>query len=176
METLYDARLYYSRETDMQIAPHKVVLIHYTLTDEEGEVLDSSEGNDPLAFIQGAGNIISGLERALEGKVAGDRLNVRVEPEDAYGVRDDELIQSVPVTAFEGAASIEPGMQFHAETQDGLQMVTVLAVEGDEVVLDGNHPLAGIPLHFDVEIIDVRDASEEELSHGHVHGAGGHHH
>lgn len=160
----------------MLIAPQKIVLIHYTLTDEAGDVLDSSEGNDPLAFIQGVGNIIPGLEQALEGKAAGERFNVRIEPEDAYGDRDPELIQSVPITAFDGVADIEPGMQFQAETHEGLQMVTVIEVEGDEVILDGNHPLAGIPLHFDIEIVEVRDATEEELAHGHVHGQGGHHH
>lgn len=159
----------------MQISTNKVVHIHYTLTDEAGEVLDSSQGSHPMAYIHGLGNIISGLETALTGRRVGDRFQVSVPPEEAYGLRDDELVQSVPKTAFEGVTEILPGMQFRAESAEGMQLVTVIDVEDDTVMLDGNHPMAGMTLNFDVEITDVRDATTEELDHGHVHGPGGHH-
>ena len=160
----------------MQISDQKVVHIHYTLTNDDGEVLDSSEGHGPLAYIHGIGNLIPGLENALNGKTAGDKLSVSIAPEEGYGLRDEDLIQTVPKGAFQGVQTIEPGMQFHAESPEGMQLVTVLEVRGDEVVLDGNHPMAGMTLHFDVEVGEVREATAEELDHGHVHGAGGHHH
>jgi FKBP-type peptidyl-prolyl cis-trans isomerase SlyD len=146
----------------MLIAQDKVVLIHYTLTNDKGEVLDSSSGGD--------------LEKALEGRQAGDRLNVAVEPAEGYGERDDRLVQQVPRRQF-GGANVQPGMQFHAQTSQGqARVVTVTRIVGDMVTVDGNHPLAGEKLHFEVEVTDVRDASTEELEHGHVHGPGGHHH
>lgn len=160
----------------MQIAINKVVNIHYTLTNDAGEVLDSSRGQSPLAYIHGLGNIIPGLENALEGRVAGDKFKIRIAPEDAYGARNDELVQAVPRSAFEGIDEIRPGMQFQAQSPEGVQLVTVVEVIGDQVVLDGNHPMAGVTLNFDVEVADVRDATPEELDHGHVHGPGGHHH
>jgi FKBP-type peptidyl-prolyl cis-trans isomerase SlyD len=160
----------------MQIAARKVVHIHYTLTNDEGEVLDTSQNHGPLAYIHGAGNIIPGLESALTGRGIGDRLQVSVAPEDAYGLRDDDLVQSVPRSAFQGVDEILPGMQFHAQSPEGMQLLTVLGVDGDEVILDGNHPMAGITLNFDVEVTEIRDATAEELDHGHVHGPGGHHH
>lgn len=160
----------------MQVSANKVVSIHYTLTNEMGEVIDSSEGHQPLAYIHGHGNIIPGLENALLGKAAGEKLKVSIPPEEGYGHRDEELIQSVPVEAFHGVDKIEPGMQFHTETPDGVQMVTVVNVESDHVILDANHPMSGITLNFDVEVTEVRDATAEELEHGHVHGPGGHHH
>lgn len=160
----------------MQISSNKVVHIHYTLTDDDGEVLDSSQGSDPMAYIHGMGNIISGLENALTGRRIGDRFTVSVPPEEAYGVRDDELVQNVPKSAFQGVDEILPGMQFRAESAEGMQLVTVIDVEDDTVILDGNHPMAGMTLNFDVEITEIRDATAEELDHGHVHGPGGHHH
>jgi FKBP-type peptidyl-prolyl cis-trans isomerase SlyD len=160
----------------MEISNEKVVSIHYTLTNNDGDVLDTSRGHEPLAYIHGVGNIIPGLENALTGKRVGDRLNVTVSPEDGYGVHDKNMVQAVPRAAFQGIDTIEPGMQFHAETSDGLQTVTVVEIDGDSVVIDGNHPMAGITLNFDVEITDIRDASTEELDHGHVHGPGGHQH
>ena len=161
----------------MQISQDKVVLIHYTLTNDGGKVLDSSSGGDPLAYLHGQGNIIPGLEKALEGKQAGDKLNVRVEPTEGYGVRDDSLVQQVPRRAFGGVSKIEPGMQFHAQSAQGqMRVVTVTHVKGDMVTVDANHPLAGEVLVFDVEVAEVRDATGEELEHGHVHGPGGHHH
>ena len=160
----------------MLIAQDKVVLIHYTLTNDAGKVIDSSSGGEPLAYLHGQGNIISGLEKALDGRQAGDKLNVRVEPADGYGVRDDELVQQVPRRQF-GGANLKPGMQFHAQSPQGhARVVTVTRVVGDMVTVDGNHPLAGEVLNFDVEVAEVRDATQEELEHGHVHGPGGHRH
>lgn len=160
----------------MQIENQKVVSIHYTLTNEAGQVLDSSENQEPLAYIHGHGNIIPGLENALAGLSKGEKLKVTVAPADGYGERDDSMVQAVPRSAFQGVDDISPGMQFQAQSPEGIQLVTVVSVEGDEVTLDGNHPMAGITLIFDVEITDVRDATAEELDHGHVHGPGGHHH
>ncbi len=160
----------------MQVSAQKVVYIHYTLTGENGEVIDSSVGQEPLAYIHGHGNIIPGLENALSGKTAGEKIQVTIPPEQAYGDRDEDLIQSVPIEAFHGVDEILPGMQFHTETPDGVQLVTVVNVNGNEVILDGNHPMSGLTLNFDVEVTDIREATEEELHHGHVHGPGGHHH
>lgn len=160
----------------MQAAENSVVSIHYTLTNTRGDVLDSSRGGDPLVYLHGAGNIIPGLEKALAGKQAGDKLNVSVAPAEGYGERDDSLVQQVPRRAFQGVAQIEPGMSFQAQSSQGPMRVTVTAVTGDMVTVDGNHPLAGETLNFDVEITEVRAATLEELAHGHVHGPGGHHH
>jgi len=160
----------------MQIAHQKVVSIHYTLTNVDGDIIDSSEGSEPLSYLHGFGNIIPGLENALTGRKAGDRFTVSVAPAEGYGERDDGIIQSVPRNAFQGVDEIQPGMQFQAQSPEGMQLVTVIGVEEDEVILDGNHPMAGLTLNFAVEITDVRDATHEELDHGHVHGPGGHHH
>jgi len=153
-----------------------VVTIHYTLKNDGGEVLDSSSGGDPLAYIQGHGNLVAGLEKALEGKPAGASLAVVVDPADGYGVRDEALIQRVPKRSLQGAGEIKKGMQFQARTEDGMRLFTVTGLVGDMVTLDGNHPLADQTLHFDIQVVDVREATSEELEHGHVHGAGGHHH
>lgn len=160
----------------MQIAANKVVQIHYTLTNNDGEVLDSSEGRGPLAYIHGIGNIIPGLEEALAGRVVGDKFQVTLAPEQAYGLRNDDLVQSVPRDAFQGVKEIQSGMQFQAQSPEGMQMFTVIDVVEDQVVLDGNHPMAGVTLNFDVEVAGIREATAEELDHGHVHGPGGHHH
>ncbi|PMR69898.1 FKBP-type peptidyl-prolyl cis-trans isomerase [Halomonas heilongjiangensis] len=157
----------------MQIAQNSVVAFHYTLTNDAGEVLDSSEGREPLTYLHGAGNIIPGLEKELEGRAAGDKLTATVQPAEGYGEQQPQLVQEVPRDAFQGVESVEPGMQFQAQTQGGPLMVTVTKVEGDTVTVDGNHPLAGQILNFDVEIAEVREASQEEIEHGHVHGAGG---
>ncbi len=153
------------------IGPDAVVLMHYTLTNDAGEVLDSSAGQEPLAYLHGAGNIIPGLEDALTGKTAGSRLKVSIAPEEGYGLRQDDMIQVIPREMF-GAEDIEPGMAFQAEGH----ILVVTAVNDNEITVDANHPLAGQTLHFDVEITEVRPATDEELAHGHVHGAGGHHH
>lgn len=161
----------------MNITKDSVALFHYTLTNDKGEVLDSSSGSDPLAYLHGGGNIIPGLEKALEGKAAGNKLKVTVPPEEAYGVLDPSLIQQVPRRAFQGVAKIEPGMSFTTQDNHGQPMrVVVTKVLGDMVTIDGNHALAGETLTFDVEITEVRAATQEELDHGHVHGTGGHHH
>ncbi|MBN3561654.1 FKBP-type peptidyl-prolyl cis-trans isomerase [Aliamphritea spongicola] len=160
----------------MQVADNKVVLIHYTLTNAAGEVLDSSAGGEPLAYLHGKGNIVPGLENALTGKQVGDKQQVEVSPEEGYGQPNEELIQEVERNLFDGIDTIEIGMQFMAQTPWGEQPVVVTAVTDETVTVDGNHPLAGDVLNFDVEVVEVRDASEEELEHGHAHGAGGHHH
>jgi FKBP-type peptidyl-prolyl cis-trans isomerase SlyD len=160
----------------MTISTNHVVSIHYTLTNDAGEILDSSTGNDPLAYIHGIGNIIPGLESALTGRALGDKFKVSIAPEDGYGLRDNEMMQNVPKSAFQGVDEILPGMQFQAQSPQGMTLVTVVDVDGDEVILDGNHPMAGMTLHFEVEVADIRDATSEELEHGHVHGPGGHHH
>ena len=161
----------------MLIADQHVIAIDYTLTNETGEVLDSSEGSEPLVYLHGAGNIIAGLENALAGKAVGDELEVSIEPEDAYGEYSAELITNLGREMFEGVDQLEVGMQFHASAPDGgMQIVTIRDIDGEEVTIDGNHPLAGQQLNFKVKIISVRAASEEEIAHGHVHGEGGHQH
>jgi FKBP-type peptidyl-prolyl cis-trans isomerase SlyD len=161
----------------MQITQDKVVLFHYTLTNDAGEVLDSSAGGAPLAYLHGQGNIVAGLEKALDGRSAGDKLAVRVEPAEGYGVREAGLVKRVPRRSFGSIGNITPGMQFEAQLERGQRrVVTVTAVKGDMVTVDGNHPLAGQNLNFEVEITEVRDATAEELAHGLVHGPGGHHH
>jgi FKBP-type peptidyl-prolyl cis-trans isomerase SlyD len=160
----------------VQIAADSVVLIHYTLKDESGNVLDSSAGGEPLAYIQGHGNLVPGLEKALEGKASGDKLAVTLSPAEGYGVRDAALVQRTAKRSLREHGEIRKGMQLQGQTKDGMRIFTVTAVVGDMVTLDGNHPLADRTLHFDIEVVSVRAASQEELEHGHVHGAGGHHH
>ncbi len=154
----------------MQISQNLVASIHYTLKNDAGETLDSSEGQDPLHYLHGAQNIVPGLEKALEGKTTGDKLSVVVSPEEGYGEYDDNLLQDLPKEMFAGVEKIEVGMEFHAQTQDGMQVIEVTKVDGDTIGVDGNHPLAGKALHFDVEVTDVREATADELEHGHVHG------
>ncbi|MCE2788097.1 MAG: peptidylprolyl isomerase [Bacteroidota bacterium] len=159
----------------MKIESNKVVSIHYTLTDNAGTVLDSSSGKDPLTYIQGIGNLIAGMEEGLEGKTAGEKFTIKVSPEKGYGVKNHELIQQVPITAF-GGQMVSPGMQFEAGSAEQRFVVTVTEVNNETVTIDGNHPLAGVDLNFDVEVMEIREATAEELDHGHVHGPGGHHH
>jgi FKBP-type peptidyl-prolyl cis-trans isomerase SlyD len=156
----------------MEITKHKVAAIHYTLTDNQGNVLDSSSSREPLYYIQGIGNLILGMEEGLEGKKKGDKFQIHVSPEKGYGVKDPAMTQKVPLTAF-GGEKVQPGMKF--QTGQG-QVVTVTEVSAETVTVDANHELAGVELHFDVEVMEVRNATSEEISHGHVHGAGGHHH
>ena len=161
----------------MLIAANKAVSIDYTLTNDAGEVIDSSAGGAPMVYLHGAGNIIAGLEKALEGKSAGEELSVAVEPADAYGEYSAELVAVLGRDMFEGVDELEVGMQFHASGPDGsMQIVTIRDVDGDEVTVDGNHPLAGQRLNFQVRIVAVREANAEELAHGHIHGEGGHQH
>lgn len=159
----------------MSIKKDSVVLFNYTLKDDAGAVIDSSSGGEPLAYLHGHGNLVPGLERELESKNAGDKLSVKIAPADGYGELSKDLIQKVPRRTLKGIAKITVGMRLHAQTEQGPRAVTVTAVTGDMVTIDGNHPLAGKNLNFDIEIVDVREASEEELAHGHVHGPGGHH-
>lgn len=160
----------------MQVTENKVVSIEYTLKNDQGEVLDSSVGHDPLAYLHGHHNIISGLENALAGKSVGDEFSVEIPPEEAYGLRDESMTQVVPRHLFQGVDDILPGMKFHAEAEHGVNVVTVIDVKDDQVHLDANHELAGETLHFDVVIKDIRDATAEEIEHGHAHGPDGHHH
>ncbi|AFG36626.1 FKBP-type peptidyl-prolyl cis-trans isomerase [Spirochaeta africana] len=153
----------------MNIAKNSVVTMDYTLKDGDGTVIDTSEGREPLAYLHGAGNIIPGLESALEGKPAGESVQAVIAPADAYGEWDENKVFDLNKEQFSGVESVEPGMQFQAQIQDTPTILTVKEVEGDKVTVDANHPLAGATLHFDVEIREVREASEEEISHGHVH-------
>ena len=162
------------RPYTMQIADQKAVTIHYTLKDDEGTVLDSSKGRAPLGYLQGADNIVPGLEKALAGKAAGETVQVTLTPEEGYGIRDDKNVRNVPLRKLsEGKVTV--GMQCQLRTRDGVQIATVTAVRGDYATVDLNHPLAGMRLHFDVEVMAVRDATPEELTHGHIHEPGDHH-
>lgn len=156
----------------MNIAAQRVVSIHYEVKDEDGVVVDSSEGREPLVYLHGHGNIIPGLEKALDGLDVGEEFDVNVVPEEAYGDYQDGLVQTVPKEAFQGVEKVEEGMVFTAQTQGGPLQVTVTNVEDENVTVDGNHPLAGKSLSFKGEVAEVRDASAEELEHGHVHQEG----
>jgi FKBP-type peptidyl-prolyl cis-trans isomerase SlyD len=160
----------------MQITENSVVSFHYTLTNKDGQVIDSSQGNEPLTYLHGQGQIVPGLENTLTGKQVGDTLDVEVSAAEGYGEHHDFMVQQVPRDVFQGVDDIELGMQFQAQTPQGEMTVTVTAVDETKVTVDGNHPLAGQALLFAVEIISIRTATEEEISHGHVHGEGGHHH
>jgi FKBP-type peptidyl-prolyl cis-trans isomerase SlyD len=153
----------------MKIADKKVVSMHYTLKDENGVLLDTSDGREPLVYLHGSGNIIPGLESQLIEKSTGDKLSVVVAPEDAYGVKRDDLQQVVPKENFRGDEELVQGMTVQVETNEGVAIAVVSVIEGENVTLDLNHPLADKTLHFDVEVVDVREASEEELEKGHVH-------
>jgi FKBP-type peptidyl-prolyl cis-trans isomerase SlyD len=157
----------------MQIAEKKAVTIKYTLRDEEGAVLDSTDGRDPMTYLHGAGNLVPGVEEALEGKSPGDEIKVIVPPEKGYGLREEDNVRNVPVRKLPG--KIKPGSAVQLNTNHGTIVAVVKAIQGDYATVDLNHPLAGKTLRFELEVVDVRDATEEELSHGHVHGPGGHH-
>lgn len=160
----------------MNIDNKAAVLLAYTLTDADGNELDKSTSDEPFAYLHGSHGIIPGLEDALTGKTVGDAFTVTIEPEDGYGERNEGLVSEVSRDLFQGVDELEVGMAFHGESDQGPQMVVVTAVEGDTVTVDANPPLAGMQLTFEVEVLDVRAATEEELSHGHVHGPGGHQH
>lgn len=152
----------------MQIAEDTVVSFDYTLTDDKGEVVDTSDGREPLAYLHGHGHIVPGLEKAMEGNQAGAELQVTVPPEEGYGPYRDELVQTVSKEIFAGVDKVEPGMQFQAESAQGPLIVTVKSIDGEQVVIDGNHMLAGQDLNFDIKVRDVRAATEEELAEGQV--------
>jgi len=160
----------------VQIENNSVATLHYTLKNNDGEVIDQSEDGS-FVYMHGTMSIIPGLENALTGKKAGESLSVKVAPEEGYGVRDDNRIQDVPKDMFESTDDIQLGMQFHAQGPNGdTLMVTVTEIKDDAVTIDGNHPLSDVELNFDVKVVDVRAASEEEIAHGHVHGEHGHQH
>jgi FKBP-type peptidyl-prolyl cis-trans isomerase SlyD len=160
----------------MNISENKVVQMHYELKNNEGQTLDSSKDKPPLAYIHGKGNIIPGLEKELLNKTKGDKIKTVIAPAEAYGVKDDQKIFKVAKKQFQGDGEIQIGMQIQAETDGRMEVGTIEGIEGDDVTLNFNHPLAGETLHFDVEVVEVRDATKEELDHGHVHGEGGHDH
>ena len=160
----------------MNISKDRVALIHYTLKADAGAVIDSSAGGEPLAYLHGNGNLVPGLETALEGRQAGEKFSVTVPPAEGYGTRDDRLVQQVPKRQLSGASEVRKGMQFQAQVGGAVRVFTVTAIIGDMITLDGNHQLADQNLNFDIDVVSVRDASQEELEHGHVHGPGGHHH
>lgn len=159
----------------MKISQNKVATLSYILKNDNGEILDQADKSSPFLYMHGTGGIIKGLEKSLEDKVIDDSFNIMISPEDAYGVRDDKLTESVPRTMFEGieGENLVAGAQFHAQTAQGTQVITIASVDGDTVNIDANHPLAGETLHFDVSVLDIRDATEEEIAHGHPHPAGG---
>ena len=159
----------------MQVTKNRVVSIDYTLTGEDGNVLDTSKGDEPLAYVHGTGTIVTGLEDALEGKAPKDHVSVTVSPEKGYGVRDDAVVFTVPRSQFQGVDELEVGMQFEVQGDGEGHVVTVVAMDENEVTVDGNHPLAGLTLHFDVDIVDVREATADEIEHGHVHDGHSHH-
>jgi FKBP-type peptidyl-prolyl cis-trans isomerase SlyD len=160
----------------MKIAKDSVVTMNYTLKNDAGEVMDTSAGRDPLVYLHGVGALIPGLENELEGKMANDKVSAVIAPEDAYGARSEDLLRVVSKDGFQGEEELLEGMRVQLDTEHGPMVAVVSAITGDEVTLDMNHPLADMTLYFDVEVVDVRPATADELAHGHVHGDGGHHH
>ena len=157
----------------MTITKDHVVEIDYKLTNDDGQVLDTSEGAAPLAYLHGHNNIVMGLEKELEGKKEGDNFQAKVNPSEGYGDRVEQLVSQVPKDEFSTIPDLQEGMQLQAQTEQGFQIFTVVKIDGDTVTVDGNHPLAGQTLHFEVTVKSVRAASDEEIAHGHVHGPGG---
>lgn len=160
----------------MIVEKSKVVSFHYTLKNAAGEVLESSRDKQPMSYLHGANNIITGLEKAMKGREVGDEFSVTVEPQDAYGVRNEGNVQRVPLKRLRGAGKIRPGQLLTLQTRQGPVQVTVLKVGRFNIDVDANHPLAGQQLTFDVEITEIRDSTKEESQHGHAHGPGGHQH
>lgn len=162
-------------ESHMKISTNKVASLTYTLKNDDGEVLDQADENNPFLYMHGVGGVIKGLENALNDKSVNDSFHIIVAPDEGYGERDEKLSEAVPRTMFEGIPDEEmvAGAQFHAQTEQGNQVITVASIDGDTVNIDANHPLAGETLHFDVAVLDIRDATEEEIAHGHPHAPGG---
>jgi FKBP-type peptidyl-prolyl cis-trans isomerase SlyD len=160
----------------MKVTRDKVVSLHYTLRGDDGNTIDSSVGSGPLAYVHGNGSLLPALEKELEGHGAGDKLAVRLAAKEGYGERDETLVQVLPRKTLATIGKLKVGTQFHAQVPGGARVMTITAVEKENVTVDGNHPLAGLNLNFEVEVVEVRDATAEELAHGHVHGPGGHHH
>jgi len=160
----------------MKIEKNSVVSIDYTLTDSKGVIIDTSEGRDPLTYLHGVGALIPGMETALEGKEKGEKFKVTVTPEEGYGQRDESLLRVIDKAELAEVPDLRVGTQLQADTEAGVKIFTVIKIEGEKVGIDGNHPLAGVTLNFDLDVKDVREATAEEIDHKHVHGAGGHHH
>jgi FKBP-type peptidyl-prolyl cis-trans isomerase SlyD len=162
----------------MKIEKNKVVGIHYTLKDNEGNVIDTSEGREPLNYLHGRGNLIPGLEDELKGKALNDNIKVSIEPEKAYGQYEKDMVFEVGRSSFSDPDKIEVGMQVQGQIAEGEspRLLTVIEIKDDKVILDANHPLAGQTLNFDVQVVELRDATKEEIDHGHVHGPEGHQH
>ena len=160
----------------MKVEDKKVVAIEYTLKNAQGEVLDTNKGEELLYFIQGEGNIVPGLEKQMAGKSSGDSFEALVKAADGYGVYDDEKIRRIPRAQMKHLKGLKEGMSLQMRGPEGVEMLTVTSISDDEVVADGNHPLAGQDLHFQIRIGEIRDATKDELAHGHAHGPGGHHH
>ena len=160
----------------MNIEDKKVVSFHYTLTNQDGQQLESSREGEPMSYLQGARNIIPGLEKALEDKAAGEKIKAVIPPEDGYGIREEALVKELPLSNFQNPDEVEVGAQFQAETSQGPRLATVTKIDDKNVTVDLNHPLADQTLNFDIDVVAVRDATEEELTHGHVHGPEGHGH
>lgn len=160
----------------MHIEKNKVVQFTYKLSDEAGQLLEASEAGQPVAYLHGHKNMLSGLEKALEGKAQGDSFSITLAPAEAYGERREGTEQRVPVKHLQGAKKWKPGMIAHVQTDQGARQVTVVKAGKFMVTVDTNHPFAGKTLNFDIEVLGVRDASDEEISHSHAHGVGGHQH
>jgi FKBP-type peptidyl-prolyl cis-trans isomerase SlyD len=160
----------------MKISDNKVVQIHYVLKDEDGKELESSYGQEPLAYLHGKNNMLVGVEKALTDKAAGDKFSITLAPEDAYGERKEDAVERISVKHLHGATKWAPGMVATINTEQGQMQVTIIKVGKFMATCDINPPLAGKTLTFDLEVVDVRDATDAELEHGHAHGAGGHHH
>jgi FKBP-type peptidyl-prolyl cis-trans isomerase SlyD len=160
----------------VKIARNRVAVLDYTLTGDDGQIIDESHDGS-FGYLHGAGNIIPGLERALDGREAGETLRVSIEAVDAYGERDLGRIQRVPRNLFPAGVELAAGMRFEARSREGHgSIVTLAGIDGEDVIIDANHPLAGQRLHFEVTVLSVRSARKEEIAHGHVHGPGGHDH
>ncbi|MFK7809443.1 MAG: peptidylprolyl isomerase [Saprospiraceae bacterium] len=160
----------------MNIQNNCVVGIDYTLTDSDGAVVDTTLDREPLLYLHGAANLLPGMEKALEGKTEGDKFKLTLTPEEAFGVRDEALMHRVPTAELQHIENLQEGSQIQAQSESGNQIYTVILIENEEVTLDGNHPLAGVTLNFDVDVKSVRAATDEEVEHKHAHGAGGHSH
>jgi len=162
----------------MSITKDKVVQFHYRLKDENDDLLESSDGGDPTAYLHGHGGVIVGLEKAMEGKKEGDSFTVSIEPIEAYGLRNEDANQRVPIKHLQGKKNKKwkAGMTAWIKTDQGDRQVTIVKVGKFSADIDANHPLAGKPLTFEVDVIEVRDATNDEKNHGHAHGVGGHHH
>lgn len=160
----------------MQIIQQSVASIEFTLTDDEGRVIDSSKNSGPLVYMHGAGSLLPGLQAKLEGKSAGDAFKTRIAPEDAYGERDPKKVQSVPRSHLPEEVEVQLGMQFQTQSIEGMEVMTVVKIQDETIKLDGNHPFAGVALNFEMKVLEVREATAEELEHRHVHGEGGHQH